>query len=83
MLVDIGLTNVEVSISMPLFWSGEGKMIARLTLSSIARAAIEAGLTTRNEVDLLLAELALHKADPRSIQNTAQVFQATGRRPGN
>lgn len=83
MLVEIGLTDVDVSISMPIFRSGEGKSIARLTLVNIAGAAIEAGLTTGDEVDQLLAELELHEADPRSIQSTAQVFQVTGRRPRN
>jgi len=81
MLIDAGLENVEVSISMPVFRDGEGKTIARLTLSNIADAAISAGLTDRAEVDRLLAELASHEADPRSIQSTAQVFQAIGRCP--
>jgi ubiquinone/menaquinone biosynthesis C-methylase UbiE len=83
MLLDAGLEDVEVTISMPVYHSGEGKTIARLTLSNIADAAISAGLTDRAEIDRLLAELAKHEADPRSIQSTAQVFQAIGRRPEN
>ncbi|MGB7949770.1 MAG: methyltransferase domain-containing protein [Candidatus Binatia bacterium] len=81
MLIDAGLEDVEVSISMPVFRTGEGKTIARLTLSNIADAAISSGLTDRAEVDRLLAELASHEADPRSIQSTAQVFQVIGRCP--
>lgn len=81
MLIDAGLEDVEVSISMPVFRTGDGKTIARLTLSNIADAAISSGLTDRVEVDRLLAELAIHEADPRSIQSTAQVFQAIGRCP--
>lgn len=83
MFVEIGLVDVDVSISMPIFRSGEGKSIARLTLASIAGTAIEAGLTTGDEVDRLLADLESHEADPQSIQSTAQVFQVTGRRPSN
>jgi hypothetical protein len=82
LLIDAGLEDVHVSISMPVFRAGEGKTIARLTLSNIADAAIAAGLTNRAEVDRLLAELAEHETDPGSIQSTAQVFQAVGRRPG-
>jgi ubiquinone/menaquinone biosynthesis C-methylase UbiE len=78
MLIDAGLEDVEVSISMPVFRTGEGKSIARLTLANIADAAISAGLTNRLEVDRLLADLATHEADPRSIQSTAQVFQVIG-----
>ena len=81
MLIDAGLEEVEIGISMPVFRAGEGKTIARLTLLNIADTAIAAGLTTRAEVDRLLAEIATHEADPRSIQSTAQVFQAFGRRP--
>ncbi len=81
MLIDAGLKDVEVSISTPVFLAGDGKTIARLTLSNIADAAISSGLTDRAEVDHLLAELAMHEADPRSIQSTAQVFQVVGRCP--
>jgi ubiquinone/menaquinone biosynthesis C-methylase UbiE len=80
LLIDAGLEDVEVSISMPVFRAGEAKTIARLTLSNIAGAAIAGGFTNRAEVDRLLAELAEHETDPRSIQSTAQVFQAIGRR---
>lgn len=81
MLIDAGLEDVEVAIAMPVFRTGEGKTIARLTLSNIADAAISSGLTDRAEVNHLLAELSLHEADPRSIQSTAQVFQVIGRCP--
>jgi hypothetical protein len=81
MFLDAGLRDVEVSISMPVFRAGDGKSIARLTLSAIADAAIAAGLADRAELDRLLAEIEEHEADPRSIQSTAQVFQVVGRRP--
>ena len=81
LLIDAGLEDVEVSISMPVFRTGEGKTIARLTLANIADAAISVGLTDREEVDRLLVELSAHEVDPRSIQSTAQVFQAIGRCP--
>lgn len=81
MLIDAGLEDVEVSISMPVFRTGDGKTIARLTLANIADAAISAGLTNRVEVDQMLTEITTHEADPRSIQSTALVFQAIGRCP--
>lgn len=81
MLIDAGLEDVDVGISMPVFRAGEGKTVARLTLLNIADTAIAVGLATRAEIDRLLAAIAAHEADPRSIQSTAQVFQAIGRRP--
>jgi len=81
LLIDAGLEDVEVAVSMPVFRQGEGKTVARITLSNIAESAIAVGLTCREEIDRLLGELAGHEADPRSIQSTAQVFQVIGRRP--
>jgi SAM-dependent methyltransferase len=83
LLIDAGLENVDVSISVPVFLAGAGKTIARLTLSNIADAAIAAGFTNRAEIDRLLGELAAHETEPRSIQSTPQVFQAVGHRPPN
>jgi SAM-dependent methyltransferase len=80
LLIDAGLEDIDVSISMPVFGRGEGKTIGRLTLSNIAETAIDEGLTNREEIDRLLADLAAHEADSRSIQSTAQVFQAIGHR---
>ncbi|UZR29535.1 methyltransferase domain-containing protein [Methylococcus mesophilus] len=81
LLIDAGLEDVEVAVSMPVFRQGEGKTVARITLSNIAESAIAVGLTCREEIDRLLGDLAGHEADPRSIQSTAQVFQVIGRRP--
>jgi SAM-dependent methyltransferase len=83
LLVDAGFADVDVAISMPLFREGEGKSIARITLANIADAAIAAQFTTRAEVDELLAGLARHEADPRSIQSAAQAFQCVGVRPAD
>lgn len=82
MFVDAGLENIEVSISMPVFISGEGKSIARITLREIAEAVIASGLSTREEIESLIGELLAFERDPKSIQSTAQVFQVMGMRAG-
>ncbi|NTU97406.1 MAG: methyltransferase domain-containing protein [Chlorobiaceae bacterium] len=81
MAVDAGFEKIEVSISMPVFISGEGKTIARITLLDIADAVIESGLSNREEIEGLIGELLEFERDPKSIQSTAQVFQITGQ-PG-
>ncbi len=78
LLLDAGLVDVDVQIVMPAFLRGEEKTIARLTLQNISQAAIESGLADRTEIEQMIADLAAHEADPRSIQSTAQVFQAVG-----
>jgi|WetSurMetagenome_2_1015567.scaffolds.fasta_scaffold576986_2 hypothetical protein len=83
MFVEVGLENIEVSISMPVFISGEGKSIARITLQNIAEAVIASGLSTREEIDNLIGEFLDFERDLKSIQNTAQVFQVIGQPGGN
>jgi SAM-dependent methyltransferase len=82
LMVDAGFEDIDVSISMPVFLSGEGKSIARLTLADIADTVIELGLCNRSEIDQLLSELHAYETDPKSIQSTAQVFQVIGHRSG-
>lgn len=81
LLRDAGFVGVDVAISMRVFHEGEGKTIARLTLTHIAETAIAAGLSNREEIDRLVGELIEHEHDPRSIQSTAQVFQLVGHVP--
>ncbi|MCB0712924.1 MAG: methyltransferase domain-containing protein [Ignavibacteriae bacterium] len=79
--VEGGIRDPEVNVVMPTFRAGPGKSIARITLRNIADTAIEAGITTREEVDDLLEELSRFEADPTSIISTAQIIQVWGRRP--
>ncbi|MGE3801477.1 MAG: methyltransferase domain-containing protein [Candidatus Kapaibacterium sp.] len=79
--VEAGIQDPEVSVVMPTFRTGSGKSIARITLVNIADAAIDAGITTREEVDDLLEEISRFEADPTSIISTAQIIQVWGRRP--
>lgn len=81
LMIEAGLEEVKVAISMPVFREGEEKSIARITLENIAQAAFASGLTSGAEIDQLLRALAEHEADPRSIQSAAQLFQCTGRCP--
>lgn len=82
LLVDAGAEALEVSLSMPVFMAGEGKCVARLTLESISTAAIESGLTDRQEIAELLEALTAHEADPRSLQSIAQICQVTAQKRG-
>ena len=74
MFLDAGLADVSVSISMPVFREGDGKTVARLTLSAIADAAIGAGLTDRAEINRLLAEIEAHERARHLTEE--QQFQA-------
>lgn len=73
--IDANAQVIDVSLSMPVFISGEGKSVARLTLASIANVAISSGITQESEITELLAGLEEHEADPCSLQSIAQVYQ--------
>lgn len=77
--IGAGAEVTDVSLSMPVFLSGEGKSVARLTLASIADVAIGSGITQKSEVGELLAALEEHEADPCSLQSIAQICQVIAR----
>ena len=78
---DAGLEVVDIHLSTPVFMAGEGKTVARLTLASIAAAAIESGITQKSEVSELLAALEEHESHPGSLQSIAQICQVIARAP--
>jgi SAM-dependent methyltransferase len=81
LFLDAGLEDVDVEAVTPIFHRGEGKTIARITIATMADAAIAEGLTDRAEIDQLIDEIGSFEDDPRSILSTAQVFQVWGRKP--
>ena len=80
MFVDAGVEEINVDVAMPTFLNGPGKSIARITLANIGDAAIESGITSREEVDHLLEEITVFENDPKSIISTAQILQVWGKR---
>jgi SAM-dependent methyltransferase len=80
MFVHAGVQEIGVDVAMPLFLSGPGKSIARLTLTNIAESAIESGITDSSEVDRLLDDITTIERDSTTIISTAQIIQVWGRK---
>lgn len=80
MFVHAGIQDIGVDVAMPLFLSGPGKSIARLTLANIAESAIDSGMTDSSEVKRLLDEIAAFERDTTTIISTAQIIQVWGRK---
>jgi SAM-dependent methyltransferase len=81
LFLDAGLTDVQVDITQPTFLAGEGKTMGSVTLEHIREPLVAAGLATDAEVKALLAELAEHERNPRTVISIPRVFQVWGRKP--
>jgi SAM-dependent methyltransferase len=81
LLLDAGFDEVDLAVVQPSGLTGEAKLLNPLTLQGIADAAITEGLTTRDEVDHLVAELFSYAVNPRTVAGLPRVVQAWGRRP--
>lgn len=80
MFQNAGLKDIELEVSLPTFYEGTGKSIARITLKNIAQTAIEMKITTQEEIEALLAEIEQFEKDKGSILSTAMVFTVWGKK---
>jgi len=78
MLEKAGFNDVRLKVVLPTFRSGEGKLMAVLTLEAIQDSLVTNGLTDLNEVQRLLSELRLFTQDDRSIMSLPRIFQVWG-----
>ena len=79
MFSDVGLRDITVSVVQPMGLTGDAKLMNPITMENIADAAIAEGLTTRDEVDQVVADLHAYAADPRTLAGVPRVFQVCGR----
>jgi SAM-dependent methyltransferase len=80
MLLDAGWRNLQLHVIHPTFTSGEGKMMALLTLTNIADSVLAAGLVTEAELQAAVADLTRFIDDPRTLISMPRMFQLWGRR---
>jgi SAM-dependent methyltransferase len=81
LMLDAGWRDLRVSVSQPVFFSGEGKQCCWLTLRNIKDSLIHDRLARAGEIDLVLGELARFAEDPGSLISSPRIFQVWGRRP--
>lgn len=79
LLLDAGLTSVQMNVVQPAGFEGEIKQIMPITLENVADAVIASGLATRDELNSLLADLREQADDRRAVVSNPRVVQAWGR----
>lgn len=77
-----GLDRVRVDLVVRVHVAGPGKRVAPLTLAHIGESAIAGGLSSREELDRLAAEIDAFVADPSTQVSIAPTFQVWGVRSG-
>jgi SAM-dependent methyltransferase len=88
LLVGAGCTRVRINVVQPAGMTpddheGDVKLVSPLTLENIADSAIAAGLSTRDEIELLLEELYRLAADRTTVMGIPRIVQAWGYRPAS
>jgi ubiquinone/menaquinone biosynthesis C-methylase UbiE len=80
MLLDAGLSEVELEVIQPTNRQGPGKQIAAVTMEHIREAVVGAGLATDEEVDGIVAELDSFASNPRTMMSLPRIFQVWGKK---
>jgi SAM-dependent methyltransferase len=80
MVRDCGFAQLQVTLAQPVFVRGDAKRLPEWTLEECAPALLEAGLTTRQEIDALTGELKEQAAEESTLFAMAQMTQVWARK---
>src|SRR5262245_16345866 len=81
LLPDGGFVDVRINLAHPVALEGGIKLLACVTLESIADAVLGDGLATGEELEHTIDELYAFARDPHTVLGGPRVFQAWGRNP--
>jgi len=82
LFLDAGFAQPEVQIVQPVFVRGAAKRLPEWTLTECAPSLIEAGLSTREEIDRLAAEMKAMAEDETTLFGMARMIQVWARKGG-
>ena len=80
MLRQAGFKTVNLNVVQPTFMTGEGKLLAQITLEKIRLAILERGLSSAEEIDSIVAELKDFARNPQTVVSLPRIFQVWGRK---
>ena len=80
LLMETGLTEIDLSVVQPAFRKGRGKRMAQVTLEHIREAVVRSQLATSEEIDAVIRELDQFARRRRTIISLPRIFQVCGRR---
>jgi predicted O-methyltransferase YrrM len=80
LLIESGFDGVQINLIQLAAMADESKLMAPLTMESIADSVLAEGLASRAEVDLLVCKLYEFARDPNTIVSGPRVVQTWGYR---
>jgi SAM-dependent methyltransferase len=83
LLIDAGLTGVELNIVQPAAIEGESKLAVPITLENIAPAILAEKLMPAEELDATIRELRALARDKTTLMAFPRIIQSWGTRPGS
>ena len=78
----VGLDDVQLRVSQPVFMDGPAKRIHQTTLDNVKEAMLLADLATADELVSMAAEMDAFTDDPDTMVAFPRIFQVCGRRTG-
>ncbi|MGD1917928.1 MAG: class I SAM-dependent methyltransferase [Pleurocapsa sp.] len=73
-----GFEEVGFNLVQPALMTGEGKLVAPITIEKIRNAVLEQDLSSPDEIDGLIAELNKLAQNPETIISLPRIFQVWG-----
>lgn len=80
LLTEAGFEAVQMNVVQPAGMSGEVKIMAPITMESIADAVMFEGLASRAEIDRLVADLYELASSPETVVSAPRIVEAWGYR---
>lgn len=81
MFLEIGMPSPEVALAQPVFVRGAAKRLPEWTLSECAPALLQAGLSTQEEIESILAEMKAIAEDEATLIGMARMTQVWAKKP--
>ena len=74
-LKDAGFAQVHLNVINPTFNTGDGKLMALLTIQNIKNAALQAGLISEVDIENIIKELESFTEAPNTMMSIPRFFQ--------
>jgi len=78
-----GLDGVRFNVIQPVYFEGDGKLLASITMQRIGASVIAEELASQTEIDEIVEGLDVAASDSNILMSLPRIFQVWGRRPSS
>jgi ubiquinone/menaquinone biosynthesis C-methylase UbiE len=80
MFQKLGIKDLQISVSQPTFYEGDGKLIAHVTMEHIREAVLSSKLAENSEIDQIIDDMKKFAESSQTLMSFPRVFQVWGRK---